>query len=113
MKKVLSNENVQAIVLLLLSIAETITMIVCAPISIVTIILLQFAAICGVLCIRFSHDIALLKNKWHSYFNRKNQENVDNEPSKFAIIIMKVAGYLLLVVQTAVPLIRVIASSFV
>lgn len=113
MKKILNGANVQALVLLILSIAASITMIICVPISIASIVFLQLVAFCGILEIRFAYFFALLINKWHSFFKRKNREKVDEEPSKFAIVMLKIFGYLILVIQIVVPLAIVIAWSLV
>ena len=113
MKKLFSGANVQAAVLLILSIAETITMIICAPISVGTIVVLQLVALCGILAIRFAYFFALRRNKWHSFFYRENQENADDEPSKYALVITKIAGYLCLTIQTVVSLVIVMLWTLV
>ncbi len=98
MKKIFTPINIQALLLLLMSIAETVVMILFKPFSIGLILTIQFIAILCIVCIRFSYHIPYLGNRWHSYWKRKHSDKENDEPSSFAIGITKALGYTFLLV---------------
>lgn len=100
MKKIFNGANIQAVVLLTLTIVETIIMIICKPISIGHVIVALLISLLAISCIRFAYYYALLSNKLYSRIRRANWNDNDDEPSDFAVGSVKAAGYMLLIVQT-------------
>ncbi len=93
MKKFLT-VNVQALVLLLISVAETVFMALFKPFGVPMIVLLQIASLIGIAMVRFAPNIAYLRNYLHSAFYRRNAgSDKDDEPSDLAIILAKISGY--------------------
>ncbi len=54
----------------------------------------------GVLFVRFDYGLALWYNRVYSFFNRRNRNESDDEPSGFAVIVNKILGFLLLIPLT-------------
>ena len=96
MKKIFTLPNIQAALFLALSVAETVLMILFKPFPLVYILLIQFGALYGIALIRFSYKIAFLSNRWHSFWNRQNSSEKEDEPSDFSVGLAKVVGYIIL-----------------
>lgn len=101
MKKFITSVNVQAVVLFLISVAQTVIMALFKPIDVWIIVLLQMASLAAIAIIRFAPKIAYLRNFLHSRFYRINADDgVDDEPSGLAIFLVKLTGYLMFALQT-------------
>ena len=102
MKKYLTGANVQAVVLLLVSIAETVIMALFKTTGAGFVALFQIISVIGIAMLRFAPHIALIDNIIHSAFYRRNASGSyeDDEPSEIAIFFVKLAGYMLFAVQT-------------
>ena len=100
MKKFITNPNVQAAILLLVAIAEIVVAAIYKPITVKLISGFVILSLLSVVLVRFAYPIAKWHNQVHTFFHRKNSTEGDDEPSEFSVIMMKVAGYLLLAVQT-------------
>lgn len=93
MKKLITLPNIQAVLLLLLSVVDTVIMILYKPLAIWKILLIQGLWIVAIAVIRFAYQIAFLGNRWHSLWNRQNSSAEDDEPSDLAVGIVKAIGY--------------------
>ena len=96
MKNIFTLPNIQAALFLMLSIADTIVLILFKPIHIAIIVTLQIVALLAIVFIRFSYQVALWDNIWHGLWNRKNYSTEDDEPSDFAVNWTRIVGYLTL-----------------
>lgn len=94
MKKFFSFPNIHAALLLVLSITETVLMILFKPLPLGSILLFQLVALLCVVEIRFAYQIAFLCNRRHSFWHRRNEGN--DEPSDLAVGIAKASGYIFL-----------------
>lgn len=97
MKKIFTNPNFHAVILILLSIGETITLILCKPFSIGIVILIQVGSLLAIAYIRFAYKLALWSNKWYSMWNRKHTNPENDEPSDLAVGMIKAVGYIVLI----------------
>lgn len=104
MKKIFTFPNIQAVLFLVLSVAETVVMILFKPIPVSIIVVMQIFSLLAIVLIRFAHRIALLSNIWHSVWERKNWSTQDDEPSDLAVGMTKAAGYLVLLAFSIVML---------
>lgn len=102
MKKILTFPNLIAAILLLLSVAETVLMILFKPLPYWAIGLVFFFALLGIAMIRFARPLAYVRNWWHSLWHRKNVREGDDEPSDLAIGLVKIAGYVVLIIMQVV-----------
>ncbi len=102
MKKILTFPNLIAAILLLLSVAETVLMILFKPLPYWAIGLVFFCALLGIAMIRFARPLAYVSNWWHSLWHRKNVREGDDEPSDLAIGLVKIAGYVVLIIMQVV-----------
>ena len=93
MKKLITFPNIQAVFFLVLSVVETVLMILYKPLPIWTILLIQGLSIVAITVIRFAYQIAFLGNRWHSLWSRKSSSEKDDVPSDLAIGIVKAIGY--------------------
>ena len=93
MKKIFTLQNIIAAILLLLSVAETVFMILFKPLPLWLIVLLFLFAVLGIAEIRFARQLAFWGNRWHSLWNRKNARKEDDEPSDLAVGLIKAMGY--------------------
>ena len=96
MKKLITFPNIQTVLLLTLSVAETVTMILYKPLAIWIILLIQGLSIVAIAEIRFAYRIAFLCNRWHSLWNRQNSSSEYDETSDLAVGIIKAIGYLMM-----------------
>ncbi len=94
MKKILTGVNVQALVLFLISVAETVFMALYKPFGAPMIVLLQIVSLIGIAFVRFASNIAYFRNYLHSAFYRRNA-GADDEPSGLAVFLAKLAGYVI------------------
>lgn len=100
MKKFMTGVNVQAIVLLLISVAQTVITALFKPMEVWAIVLLQTASLAAIAIIRFAPQIAYFGNYLHSRFYRKNAgDGENNEPSGLAIFFVKLTGYCVIALQ--------------
>ncbi len=97
MKKVFTFSNIQAILFLMLSVAETVVMILFKPLPIGMILLVQLAALLCIAEIRFAYGLAYLGNRWHSLWNRRASSEEDDEPSDLAVGLTRTVGYVALI----------------
>lgn len=102
MKKILTFPNLIAAILLLLSAAETVLMILFKPLPLWAILLVFFLALLGIAMIRFARPLAYFSNWWYSLWHRKNVREGDDEPSDLAIGLVKIAGYVVLIMMQVV-----------
>lgn len=93
MKNFFSSPNIQAVFLLILSVAEFIVILLCKPLSFGIQLLFLIFSLAGIALIRFAYHIALLENLLHSRLYRKHSDRVDDEPSRHAIRMVKYSGY--------------------
>lgn len=101
MKKFMTGVNVQAIVLLLISVAQTVIMALFKSMGVWMIVLLQAASLAAIAFIRFAPQIAYRGNYLHSRFYRVNAGDGENdEPSDLAIFFVKLTGYCVIALQT-------------
>ena len=98
MKKIFTFPNIQAALLLAMTVAETVLMILFKPMPIFEIVLVQIGALLCIGLFRFAYKIAFLSNRWHSLWNRKNSDEKDDEPSDLAVGITKAVGYIALLI---------------
>lgn len=98
MKKIFTLSNIQAVLLLLLSVAETVVMALFKPYPVSMIVVMQILSLLAIIQIRFAYQIAFLGNVWHSIWNRKSANVDDDEPNDFAVFMTKATGYLVLLV---------------
>lgn len=96
MKKIFTFPNIQAVLFLVLSIAETVVMVLFKPLPVGIIVVMQIFSLLAIVLIRFAYKIALLDNIWHGLWNRKNWSRENDEPSDLAVGITKATGYLVL-----------------
>lgn len=96
MKKFFSFQNIQAAVFIALSVAETVVMVYCKPMQLGIILLIQFASLFCIAEIRFAYRIAFLRNRFHSFWNRRNSSEAEDEPSDLAVGMTKAVGYIVL-----------------
>ena len=102
MKKENLIRNVCAITLLATSVAETIVMGVFGGARLGMLAFLQVFSIIGVCFVRFPRQIAQVRNWWYAYRYKDSMDDFDEEPSKFAIYIVKYLGYFLLLLAAIV-----------
>ena len=102
MKKIWRNANVKAIILLLIATAEIVIAAICTAMSGQLVAGYIFITLISVTMIRFAHPIAKWNNMVHSLWYRKNSDDNDDEPSELAVIMLKVAGYFFLTMQTII-----------
>lgn len=102
MKKIFTFPNLIAAILLLLSAAETVLMILFKPLPLWAILLVFFLALLGIAMIRFARPLAHFSNWWYSLWHRKNVREGDDEPSDLAIGLVKIAGYVVLIMMQVV-----------
>ncbi len=96
MKKILTSPNAQTVFLLIISVAQTVVLILCGPISVGAIVTKQFADIVCILEIRFAYRLAYLGNRAHSRWHRKETSADYDEPSDRAVAFTKLFGYIFL-----------------
>ncbi len=96
MKKMFTFPNIQAVLLLLLHVAETVVMILYKPLPVGIILLIQLIAILFIAELRFAYSLAFCCNRWHSYWRRKNTSEQNDEPSDFLVGITKAIAYFFL-----------------
>lgn len=96
MKRVFSKENIIAVLLLLLSVAQTVSAALWLALAWRYIAIFQFMSIIAILFIRFNYSIAYYSNTWQAFWRRENTDSANDEPSKFAIVSTKVVGYAIL-----------------
>lgn len=96
-------QNIQFVVLIIISISLTIFYALYKHFPVARIVLLQMAGIIGILYIRFAYGICYIHNVLHSIFHTRNgaESDEDNEPSDIAIIFCKLGGYIALIIQIA------------
>ena len=80
----------------MLSIVETVLMILFKPLPLLNILLIQLGAIVCIVWIRFAYKIAYWGNRWHSCWYRKNASKTSDEPSDLVVGYTKGLGYFLL-----------------
>lgn len=97
MKKIFTFPNLIAAILFLVAVAETVLMILFKPLPLWAILLVFFFALAGIAMIRFARPLAHFSNWWHSLWCRKNVREGDDEPSDLAIGLVKIAGYVILI----------------
>ena len=105
MKNLFRNPNVQAAILLLVSIAEIVIVAICRPISGWLITQYVMVTLLSVSLVRFAYPLAWWHNYWHTVFHRKNSSDGDDEPSDFAVIMTKAGGYFCLIMETVLLII--------
>ena len=99
MKNFFRNPNVQAVILLIVSIAEIVIVAICKPVSAMTIVQAVILMLPSIACIRFAYPLAKWHNYWHTVFHRKNSTEGDDEPSDFAVVMTKAGGYSVLILE--------------
>lgn len=99
MKKFFSPSNIQAILLILLSITETVLLILFKPLPVWSVLLILLYMLLCIAEIRFAYQFVLWGNIWHSLWRRKNVREMDDEPSDFAVGGTKAVGYILLLLS--------------
>ena len=103
MKDFLTNANVVAVILAIVSIIETIMLCIVEPLNKGLIILLGILSIVTIIMNRFAYQIAKHFNKRFSLYYKKRHDSEtdeDYEPSNFAILRVKLPCYVLLAMQT-------------
>ena len=96
MKKIFTFPNIQAAILFLLSVAETVIMLIFKPLPIIGILLAELGMLLCIAVIRFAYPIAYFGNTWRSLWTRKNSSVEDDEPSELAVGLTKACGYFIL-----------------
>lgn len=92
--------NIECWFLFCLSIIVTITYSICKPLPVIVIVLLQASSLGGILFLKYTVQIGLFSNKFHSLFYRRNQVEISDEyPSTFLLGMGKFLGYLLILFQ--------------
>lgn len=105
MKKIFTLPNIQAVLFLILSVAETVIMILFKPLPVGIIVMMQAFSLVAIALIRFVYQIALWGNIWHGLWNRKNWSRENDEPSDWAVGTTKAMGYLVLLAFAIVMII--------
>ena len=100
MKNKITDRNIQFILLLTLSVAETLIIAIFKPFKLWRTVFTGAVAIFAVTLICFADFWASYKNRRYSYFYRRKFDGEDDEPSDFAIVATKITGYLFLGYQT-------------
>ena len=100
MKKFFKNPNVQAAILLLIAIAEIVIATIYRPMITRLIAGFVLLSLISVTLVRFAYPIAKWHNHVHSVLHRKNYTDDDDEPSTFSVVMLKVAGFIFLIMQT-------------
>lgn len=102
MKKIFSLPNLIAAILFLAVVAETVLLILFKPLPLWAILSVPFFGLLGIVMIRFARPLAYISNRWHSFWNRRNARAEDDEPSGLAIGLVKIAGYVVLIIMQVV-----------
>lgn len=98
-----NEEKVRNICLITLSVAsiiETIVFIILGYSAWWDSVLMESAFILGVCSVRFPYQIAQLRNMRYAHFYKKDYDELEDEPSDFAINIVKLIGYILMFLPT-------------
>lgn len=90
--------NIFAIILLVISVVETVVVSIFGAFPWYLMLLSEFAFILGVGLVRFAYEIAYFRNGWHAFWYRNDSD--DNEPSEFAVKVTKFSGYLIMIFAT-------------
>lgn len=88
--------NICVIVLLLVSTVETVVTIIFGLCSWYNAIVIDFLFVVGACLVRFHYQIAHFRNIMHSFYYRASSD--DDEPSLYAIQIVRFIGYVLMFV---------------
>lgn len=100
MKKFFNGANIQAVLMVLVSIAETVIISLYTSVPAIFIVFGQISSIIGVVLVRFSYEAAWISNIFHSIFNRKNSFSIEeDEPNDFAVFGTKFGGYFAFALQ--------------
>lgn len=92
--------NIVAIVLLVISVVETVVVSIFGVYEWYLMLLVEIAFVCGVGLVRFAYELACLRNYWYAFWYKQNYDEMDDEPSEFAVKITKFAGYFLMFFAT-------------
>lgn len=105
MKKFLTFPNIQAVIFLVMTVAETVLMILFKPIPLVFILSVFFLNIFLIIGIRFAYQLAYFSNRWHSFWRRQDSSGEDDEPSEFIVGLTKVSCYVIMLIMQIVLMI--------
>ena len=83
--------SICAIILLLVSIVETVVTAVFGFCEWYLAVAIEILFILGVCLVRFPYEIAYIRNTWHSHLYRESSD--DDEPSMFAVQVIRFIGY--------------------
>ncbi len=100
MKKILNIDNILMVIQIIMTGLVAMIFALYKPVNGWFITILSAIAVIGIVILRFAEPLAKLNNRIMSIFYRaKDTPDEYNEPSIFAITVIKIGGYLLLCIQ--------------